>query len=53
MEDREMTSVMMDVTTAITPEQRGRQRLTGDTMYLQTESNTQTVFIKCSIITTV
>ena len=36
MEDREMTSVMMDVTTAITPEQRGRQRLTGDTMYLQT-----------------
>ena len=34
MEDREVTSVMMDVTTAITPEQRSR--LTGDTMYLQT-----------------
>ena len=36
MEDREVTSVMMDVTTAITPEQRNRQRLNGDTMYLQT-----------------
>ena len=36
MEDREVTSVIMDVTTAITPEQRSRQRLNGDTMYLHT-----------------
>ena len=34
--DREVTSVMMDVTTAITPDQRSRQRLNGDTMYLKT-----------------
>ena len=34
MEDREVTSVMMDVTTAITPEQRSRVK--GDTMYLHT-----------------
>ena len=36
MEDREVTSVMMDVTTAITPEQRNRDRVKGDTMYLHT-----------------
>ena len=36
MEDREVTSVMMDVSTAITPEQRSRNRLIGDTKYLQT-----------------
>ena len=36
MEDREVTSVMMDVSTAITPEQRSRNRIIGDTKYLQT-----------------